>query len=413
MNERAAFLQAIATDVYDDTARLAFADWLDEHGEHDRAAFIRVQVELEPIRDQYEIPRAAELHARENVLERGAGRGDFKESKLTDNRWEVEYDFRRGFPDLVRLSAKRFVADGATLRRDHPTIRRVVTHCLNGWGERLAACESLRGLPELELACWYADDDMTALAASPHLAELQVLVLWLGRRVQGTTDANLCRLATKGKAWPNLRELVFLDPRGEDEKVIKKLVASANRSAKQKLARYERGYPELFPLAADIGYCGYPGRLPDGRLAVAETRRADALDQEPFCGWEVWTFDPDGTPRDEVLRVPLPPELLPQDWSAARRFEEQRQKVLSEQLEFVPAFIRLKCWDKWSDGPRRGHYEDWDLCGSFDDPENPCDRNGEHDPHGYGGRIYRYVRNGEFVVGHDAWADKTGNVHST
>jgi uncharacterized protein (TIGR02996 family) len=52
MNERDAFVRGIAADLYDDAPRLAFADWLDEHREHDRAEFVRVQCELEPIRDQ-------------------------------------------------------------------------------------------------------------------------------------------------------------------------------------------------------------------------------------------------------------------------------------------------------------------------------------------------------------------------
>lgn len=44
--ERAAFLSAIVREPADDTARLVYADWLDEQGEADRAEFIRVQVEL-------------------------------------------------------------------------------------------------------------------------------------------------------------------------------------------------------------------------------------------------------------------------------------------------------------------------------------------------------------------------------
>src|SRR5437773_2538020 len=43
---RAAFFEAICADPGDDVARLVFADWLDEHGEHDRAEFIRVQIGL-------------------------------------------------------------------------------------------------------------------------------------------------------------------------------------------------------------------------------------------------------------------------------------------------------------------------------------------------------------------------------
>ena len=38
-----AFLQAILESPDDDTPRLAYADWLDEHGDPDRAEFLRVQ----------------------------------------------------------------------------------------------------------------------------------------------------------------------------------------------------------------------------------------------------------------------------------------------------------------------------------------------------------------------------------
>ena len=34
---------AIVAHADEDTPRLAYADWLDEHGDPDRAAFIRVQ----------------------------------------------------------------------------------------------------------------------------------------------------------------------------------------------------------------------------------------------------------------------------------------------------------------------------------------------------------------------------------
>jgi uncharacterized protein (TIGR02996 family) len=46
MNQEQAFLQAICEDPDDDTPRLIYADWLDEHGQPERAEFIRVQCEL-------------------------------------------------------------------------------------------------------------------------------------------------------------------------------------------------------------------------------------------------------------------------------------------------------------------------------------------------------------------------------
>ena len=44
MTEREALTRAICEAPDEDTPRLVFADWLDEHGEPDRAEFIRVQV---------------------------------------------------------------------------------------------------------------------------------------------------------------------------------------------------------------------------------------------------------------------------------------------------------------------------------------------------------------------------------
>ena len=43
MDERSNFLAALAANPTDDTARLVFADWLQEHGEPDRAALVRAE----------------------------------------------------------------------------------------------------------------------------------------------------------------------------------------------------------------------------------------------------------------------------------------------------------------------------------------------------------------------------------
>lgn len=46
MTEEGCFLQKILADPAEDTHRLVYADWLDEHGQPTRAEFIRVQIEL-------------------------------------------------------------------------------------------------------------------------------------------------------------------------------------------------------------------------------------------------------------------------------------------------------------------------------------------------------------------------------
>jgi uncharacterized protein (TIGR02996 family) len=62
------FLRAICDHPADDAPRLVFADWLDEHGDPDRARFIRVQVALAAARGQGEEP--ADLVDQDRALRR-------------------------------------------------------------------------------------------------------------------------------------------------------------------------------------------------------------------------------------------------------------------------------------------------------------------------------------------------------
>jgi uncharacterized protein (TIGR02996 family) len=60
------FLEAILEDPDDDTPRLVYADWLQEHVDPERGEFIRVQVELARLPPGDE--RRGELLAREGRL---------------------------------------------------------------------------------------------------------------------------------------------------------------------------------------------------------------------------------------------------------------------------------------------------------------------------------------------------------
>lgn len=59
MSDEAAFLRAVAQNPTDATAKLVYADWLDEHGEPDRAAYLRLIATEAPDPD-----RKRELEAR-------------------------------------------------------------------------------------------------------------------------------------------------------------------------------------------------------------------------------------------------------------------------------------------------------------------------------------------------------------
>ncbi len=191
MSEREAFLRAIREQPHDDLPRLVYADWLDEHGEPERAEFIRLQIELDA--GDLAEPRLGQLRARERELRwrhgRAWGRGPF----------------HRGFPvPFAPMSGEEFVAAGDDLFRDAPLwsvrlheavpvlagvlasrhLERLYGLSLpgNALGDEgvqaLAACPRLAGLRELELPDnRIGAAGMEALAASPHLARLRTLDL--------------------------------------------------------------------------------------------------------------------------------------------------------------------------------------------------------------------------------------------
>jgi uncharacterized protein (TIGR02996 family) len=94
MSDKAALLAAILAHPDEDTPRLMYADWLDEHGQPERAEFIRIQ--CAPDADEAAEERAAELEER-NRARWLAGLPQFPGA-----RWE----FRRGFPEYLDVPAE-------------------------------------------------------------------------------------------------------------------------------------------------------------------------------------------------------------------------------------------------------------------------------------------------------------------
>jgi uncharacterized protein (TIGR02996 family) len=115
MSDRRSFLQAMIDAPEDDTPRLVYADWLEEHGageaDRDRAEFIRVQVELARLRFASKADPGA---ARYEVLRSREG-GLYRHHKL----WASELNlppkrgvscvFRRGMVADVWCSVRYFV----------------------------------------------------------------------------------------------------------------------------------------------------------------------------------------------------------------------------------------------------------------------------------------------------------------
>jgi uncharacterized protein (TIGR02996 family) len=107
-----AFLADIREQPEDDTPRLVYADWLDDHGEPDRADFIRVQIDLARMDSDDE--RRPELERREQALSQQHG----KAWSAPLRRYSRQ--FQRGFADQVTLPAETFLAHAEDVFRLTP-----------------------------------------------------------------------------------------------------------------------------------------------------------------------------------------------------------------------------------------------------------------------------------------------------
>lgn len=91
------FEQSILDEPDDDALRLIYADWHEDHGEPDRADFIRVQIELSRLPE--DDPRATPLRCREREL-LAAHERVWAPLPGPDDPWG--WTFRRGFPEAAR-----------------------------------------------------------------------------------------------------------------------------------------------------------------------------------------------------------------------------------------------------------------------------------------------------------------------
>jgi uncharacterized protein (TIGR02996 family) len=102
MTPEVGFLRAMQEDE-DDTSRLIFADWLDEHGQPERAEFIRIQCEL--ARWVPDLHRRTQLQQREQDLL--ARHGDAWIGPLAEHC--LSWRFERGLAQ-VTMEIRRFVS---------------------------------------------------------------------------------------------------------------------------------------------------------------------------------------------------------------------------------------------------------------------------------------------------------------
>ncbi len=137
------FLQAIIANPAEDVHRLVYADWLDENGDPARAEVIRVQVELEPLRQHGH--GTERLHGGDCPACSRIARLEYRERKLLSDhigKWRIVVEvcpevgsfvvcpavvFRRGFVAEVSCTMADWLAHGQQIVSENPIEKVTIT----------------------------------------------------------------------------------------------------------------------------------------------------------------------------------------------------------------------------------------------------------------------------------------------
>jgi uncharacterized protein (TIGR02996 family) len=108
-------LKAILENPYDNFPRRAYADWLEEHGETERATFIRAQL------SQDDLTTAGHLRATQQKVEWRIG-SENHAVWLGPLREVGTFEYQRGFASAVKTTHSRFLAHAKLIFGREPVI---------------------------------------------------------------------------------------------------------------------------------------------------------------------------------------------------------------------------------------------------------------------------------------------------
>jgi uncharacterized protein (TIGR02996 family) len=171
--DRAAFLAAIRDNPEDDLPRLIYADWLEEHGEPERAEFIRVQCELARLSNGD--PRGLRLIERQDELWSA-----HQQSWRSCPGWGVIVGTpERGFVRYVGASNfTAFAAVAEQLFADHPVQQVAISRMRPKHLRTLAQMPLLTIVTHLDVSGGtISNSAVVAFARSPYLGRLRELNL--------------------------------------------------------------------------------------------------------------------------------------------------------------------------------------------------------------------------------------------
>jgi uncharacterized protein (TIGR02996 family) len=234
MSDADAFLAAIIADPDSDVPRLVFADWLEEHGDTERAEFIRLQCSLE--RDVLSREETLRVTARVNELI-GQHKPSWRIPKIPGSQ-----TFQRGFVDQLHISAADLLQYHEVIERTTPIIELRLS-AAEQYTNQLAELPILRRLRRLEIRNENIGPRLRDLCRPNVLPELRSLVL-RNNRLWSEYVTTLSELA---KHLPKLERLDLSgNPMGDEG--MQALAGSENLAGLRELVLQSDDVDQLYTI---------------------------------------------------------------------------------------------------------------------------------------------------------------------
>jgi uncharacterized protein (TIGR02996 family) len=378
MSDEAALLRAIAAHPDEDTPRLAYADWLDEHGNPtNRAAFIRGQIELSRLKDD-------SLHRRE-VAFRCRQLRDAHEEEWLEPRdaFTFDWNWSRGFVETFTTTPPDLESQDAELFSVHP-FRRLWLWELEGDIDGVQLIPPENKLTALDLICNNLNvTQLKKLAKTTHLPHLRELGLMFND-LRDTAVKVLC-----GEPFFQRLELIRLGAnpftdRGRDQ--------LRTHFGNRVTFAYDRDPERLYALQDDRLRVGWGRDFTQFYMRAGEHQQRIAV------------FDHAGNLlRTEVRDVPQPAGA---DFHTRSRNREAVRDKWLEELGYQSATIKVKQF-QFADG---GGITPFNWWADVFDGREPA-------PHAdVGDSVARWLEEGQYRVdfgGYDNWFDRAGEVTDT
>ncbi len=385
MNPETGLLRTIAREPEDDAPRLVYADWLEEHGQTERADFIRAQIELATLTEDSPRRRELAFRARE-LLDR------HEDEWVAPLRpWAHDWRFSRGFVEKLGLKAAELEERAEVLFVTCPVRRLWVTE-LGSAVEPLSHIPAYHQLTGLDLCGNDLDTDaLRRQARFGHLRGLRTLGLMFNR-----IDDEGARLLREEPFFQGLSLIRC----GANPISVEERLRLQGHFGDRMTFTCERDADHLYAFQDDWFTAGFG----EGYTQILALATCSATYTATWAA----IFDPEGNLLD-IQQRDLP-HLESSPWAErSQRAWEEHRALWKKELGFRPTTIKVK---RFPFGDEEGVY---DFPGGWMEVFNQANHPDLADSREW---LDRWLVDGKFVFdwgsrGGGVWLNRTGEVTDT